>query len=152
MIARADMPMYGACNSKTSNPRMLSWRLGASIRKGTWNAYDDYFVTMFTAVLSKFYILAHCAFDFDTPRFIRLPHGPSSQHDVTLWIFFWIHEQSDAFVFLISPIKISGYTQYFSNSFCEANLKPLPQLALTSTSNCIHEEAGKYVIICINWY
>ena len=23
---------------------------------------------------------------------------------------------------------------------------------LTSTSNCIHEEEGKYIIICINWY
>ena len=73
MIARADTTMYGASNSKTSTPRMLCLRLDASIRKGTWNAYDDYFVTMFPAVLSRFYILAPCAFDFDTPRFIRLP-------------------------------------------------------------------------------
>jgi len=50
-------------------------------------------------------------------------------------------------VFLITPIKISGYTQHCSNSFCEAHLKPLPQLALTSTSNCIHEEDGKYVML-----
>jgi len=62
---------------------------------------------------------------------------------------FLIHEQSEVFVFSITPIKISGYTQHCSNSFCEAHLKPLPQPALTSTSNCIHEENGKYVNICI---
>jgi len=39
-----------------------------------------------------------------------------------------------------------------SASFCQAHLKSLPQVAITSTSNYIHEEEGKHIIICINWY
>ena len=48
-------------------------------------------------------------------------------------------------MFFITSINISGYTQHCSNSFCEAHLKPLPQPFLTS--NCIHEEDGKYVML-----
>jgi len=47
---------------------------------------------------------------------------------------------------------MSSYTTTISASFCKAHLKPLPQVALTITSNYIHEEEGKYIIICINWY
>jgi len=49
-------------------------------------------------------------------------------------------------VVLITPIKMPGYTTALSLS----HLKPLPQVAHTSTSNRIHEEEGKYIIICIN--
>jgi len=41
---------------------------------------------------------------------------------------------------------------YCSMTFCKAHVKPLPQVALTCTSSCIHEEEGKYVVICINRY
>jgi len=53
-------------------------------------------------------------------------------------------------VFLITPIKMSGHTTALS--LCKVHLKPLLKVALTITINCIHEEEGKYRIICINWY
>ena len=57
-----------------------------------------------------------------------------------------MNEQRKVSMFLITPIKIFGCTT-------SLNLKPLQQVALTSTSNCIHDEEGQiYVIICINWY
>jgi len=43
------------------------------------------------------------------------------------------------------------WLHHCSKSFCKSHLKPLAQVALTSTSNSIHEE-GKYIIICINRY
>ena len=46
--------------------------------------------------------------------------------------------------------KPNNFGKHCSKSFCKEHLKPLPQIALTSTSNCIHQEEGKYVIICIN--
>jgi len=44
------------------------------------------------------------------------------------------------------------WLHHCSESLCKAHLKPLPQGALTSTSNYIHKEEGKCIIICINWY
>jgi len=32
------------------------------------------------------------------------------------------------------------WLHHCSKSFCSAHLKPLPQVALTTTSNCIHED------------
>ena len=37
------------------------------------------------------------------------------------------------------------WLHHSSKFFCIVNLKPLQQVALTSTSNCIHEEEGKYM-------
>jgi len=44
------------------------------------------------------------------------------------------------------------WLHHCSKSSCKERLKPLTQVALTSTSNCIDEEEGKYVIICNNRY
>jgi len=43
---------------------------------------------------------------------------------------------------------MSGCTTAVSN-FVKAHLKALQQVALTRTSNCIHEEEGKYISVCI---
>ena len=44
------------------------------------------------------------------------------------------------------------WLHHCSTPFFKAHLEPLPLLALTSTSNCIHEEVGNYIIICISRY
>ena len=55
-----------------------------------------------------------------------------------------IHEQSEASVFLISDHPNQNVWQHHcSESSCKAHLKLLPEVALTSTSNYIHEEEGK---------
>jgi len=47
----------------------------------------------------------------------------------------------------------SFWLHHCSLSFCKTHLKQLPQVALTSTSNCMYwTKEGKYIIIYINWY